>query len=131
MNDIIPRTVFMSGNYDKIPIRKSTCDFISSCFGLQSYSIYNTKFPVEEVLSFLKPNGKWFETFFCVSEKRLVAEEYSNIAETFHCQSIKNALSKMRKYSFVDTGEITDKGEINYYVKDDAKVSFFSFVGEK
>ena len=131
MNNVIPRTIFMSGNYDKIPLRKSSCDFINSCFGLQSFSIYNTKFPVEEVASFLKPSGKWFETFFCVSDKRFVADEYSNIKDSFHCASIKQALSILKKTSFVESGEITDKGELSFYVKDEAKVSFFSFVGEK
>ena len=131
MNDVIPRTIFMCGNYDKIPIRRASCDFISSCFGLQSFSIYNTIFPVEEVLSFLKPKGKWFETFFCVNDKRLVADEYSTIAGSFHCETIKEALSTVKKHAFVDTGEITDKGELRLYVKNEAKVSFFSFVGEK
>jgi len=131
MNDVIPRTIFMCGNYDKVPLQKSSCDFINSCFGLQSFSIYNTRFPVEEVAAFLKPSGKWFETFFCVSDKRFVANEYSNIKEAFHCESIKQALSILKKTSFVETGEITDKGELSFYVKDEAKVSFFSFVGEK
>jgi hypothetical protein len=67
----------------------------------------------------------WFELFFCVSEKRFVADEYLNIKETFHCESIKQALSVLKKTSFVETGEITDKGELSFYAKDGAKVSFF------
>ncbi|MFW6263643.1 MAG: MerR family transcriptional regulator, partial [Thermotogota bacterium] len=57
MNDVIPRTIFLCGNYDKIPLQNSSCDYVSSCFGLQSYSIYNMGFPVDKVLSFLKSEG--------------------------------------------------------------------------
>ena len=131
MNQKRPRAVFLSGKYDKLPLRFESCDYIACCFGLQSYGIYHKEFPVERLLSFLKPGGKWFETFFCVKDKRLIADDFREIDHIFHCESIKESLSKLDKVSFVDSGETTKKGEIGFYFKDEARVSFFSFVGMK
>jgi len=131
MQERCPETVFLAGRYENAPIRAESCDLISCFFGLQTYSLFSDEFPVEKLLRFLKPGGKWFETFCCVKDKQQVADQYAHIKDTVECHYIRGQLSKHMRATFVDSGETTEKGDLSRYFKEKVKVTFFSFVGIK
>jgi len=131
MNKNRPKTIFLAGSYENAPIERGSCDYISCFFGLQTYSVYQNDFPIDNILEFLKQDGKWFETFCCVNDKRLISEKYRSIQNTIACDTIKDKMSDKLHVSFVNAGETDRKSELSIFFKDGAKVNFFSFVGEK
>ncbi|MFP4462042.1 MAG: MerR family transcriptional regulator [Thermotogota bacterium] len=131
MQEKSPKVIFLAGSYQNAPIKRNSCDYITSLLGLQTYSISHGQFPIKGILDFLKPEGKWFETFACVADPKMVNEKFRDKRDTLHCQYVKNKLSEEMKTSFVSAGETQEKGELSFYLKEDAQLAFFSFIGQK
>jgi hypothetical protein len=131
MNAVKPKAIFMAGKVEQIPFNRESFDFVACSASLQSYGIFYKEMPVEKILTYLKNGGKWFGNFFCVDDKKRVSENYQDIAKIFCCRDLKEVFSGFNKHSFIDIGQITEKGELSFYFKDDAKVRFYVFAGEK
>ena len=131
MQEKRPKVIYLAGSYENAPIKKGTCDYVTSFLGLQTYSISQNQFPIKGILDFLKPEGKWLETFACVSDPKMVNEKFKNQRNTLYCKYIKEKLSDQMQISFVSAGETSEKGELSFYLKEDAQLAFFSFIGQK
>src|SRR6056297_1957299 len=131
MQEKSPKVIFLAGSYENAPIKRKSCDYITSFLGLQTYSISHDQFPIDGILEFLKLEGKWFETFACVADPKMVNKKFQDKRDTLHCQYVKNKLSEEMITSFVSAGETHEKGELSFYLEDEAQLTFFSFIGQK
>jgi DNA-binding transcriptional MerR regulator len=126
-----PRFVFFSGDYEHLPIRFESCDYIASFLGLQTYLHYKGLFPHEKLLTFLKGGGKWFETLFYVTDKKMILNEYKDMGPFLNQGFLKDTLSEIMKCRFVDSGGTSQTGELGQFLNSDAELNFFSFMGTK
>ena len=131
MQEKKPKVIYLAGSYENAPIKKASCDYVTSFLGLQTYSISKDEFPIKGILNFLKPEGKWLETFACVSDPKMVNGKFQDIKSTLQCEQIKKMLSEQMQTKFVSAGETNEKGELSFYLKEDATLAFFSFIGQK
>src|SRR6056297_1047607 len=91
MQEKKPKVIYMAGSYENTPLKKESCDYVTSFLGLQTYSISQAEFPIKGILDFLKPKGKWLETFGCVPNPKMVNEKFQEIRDTLHCEQIKKS----------------------------------------
>jgi len=131
MQEKKPKVIYLAGSYENAPIKKQSCDYVTSFLGLQAYSISKNQFPIKGIMDFLKPEGKWLETFACVTDPKMVNEKFKSHSNTLICENIKRKLSEQMRTKFVSAGETSEKGELSYYIKEDAPLVFFSFIGQK
>jgi DNA-binding transcriptional MerR regulator len=125
------KAVFMCGEPEKAPIKKTSCDYLMSCFGFQTNIIALSKDIFKTANDFLKPGGKWFETLFSAEKKSDIQHEFSDRSKYFVDAGLKKILSHTGEYHFHNAAKTMKKGELGYYIKEDAEVSFFSYIGIK
>lgn len=131
MREKKPPALFLCGSYEKMPLKRESVDYLYSCFGSQSYGIYNKEFKFKKILSYLKKGGKWFELFFCTNKMTDIREEFQEIRQLLHAESLKDNLNQIKKTYFNETDVLKKKGELSFYFKEKAEVNLFSFIGEK
>ena len=61
----------------------------------------------------------------------MVNGKFQDIKSTLQCEQIKKMLSEQMQTKFVSAGETNEKGELSFYLKEDAQLAFFSFIGQK
>ncbi len=126
-----PKTIFMCGNFENLPLKKDSFDFLISFFGLQTYSIYKKEIPVNIFSDFLKPDGKWFEMLFYTDKRGNVLDDYKHIKYFGDFDYIKEKIAEKWRLTCAMSGTTYEKGELSIYFKEDAPLSFLTCIGQK